>query len=87
MWAFFMFALLMNHHINANRLWDCLKERLLKDNRWIMVGDFNMVENQNDKPSTYGKMILERKRMVWEVLKMVLNIEELEQLKSGFKLM
>jgi hypothetical protein len=24
-----------------------------------------MVENQNDKPSTYGKMISKRKRMVW----------------------
>ncbi len=50
-----------------------------------MVGDFNMVENQNDKPTTYGNMILERERMVWKVLKMVLNIEKLEQLKSGFK--
>jgi hypothetical protein len=50
-----------------------------------MVGDFNMVENQNDKLSTYGKVISKRKRMVWEVLKMVLNIEKLEQLKSGFK--
>ncbi len=57
----------------------------MKDDRRIMVGDFNMVENQNDEPSTYGKMISKRKRMVWEVLKMVLNIEKLEQLKSGFK--
>jgi hypothetical protein len=48
-------------------------------------GDFNMVDNQNDKPSTYGRMNSKRKRMVWEVLKMVLNIEELEQLKDGFK--
>jgi hypothetical protein len=57
----------------------------LKDDGWIMVGDFNMVENQNDKPSTYGKMILERKKIVWEVLKMVLKIEELERLKNSFK--
>lgn len=57
----------------------------MKDDKWIMVSDFNMVENQNDKPSTYGKMISKRKKMVWEVLKMALNIEKLEQLKSGFK--
>ncbi len=55
-----------NESAKGNKLWEYLKMKLPKDCRWIICGDFNMVEDFFQK----------LKEMAQEALKIALNIEE-----------
>ena len=50
-------------------LWQELSARLPSDCRWIVSGDFNMVESAQDKSTLCGKLIPQRERLVWEAFK------------------
>jgi hypothetical protein len=49
---------------------------LPKDCRWLLSGNFNMVEVIEENSSTCGRMLQGIKRLTWEVLKESLNVEE-----------
>ncbi len=56
--------------------WEHLKLVLPKHYKWIIGGDFNMVEKVEDKTSKCGKMISNCEKMAWEGLKTLLQVEE-----------
>jgi hypothetical protein len=53
-----------------------LKETSKRHCRGIVGGDFNMLENPSYKCFACGRMLLRRKRMVWEASKIALNVEK-----------
>jgi hypothetical protein len=45
--------------------------------RWVLLGDFNMVERRADKTNQCGKMLPQRERIVFEAMLNRLNVSEL----------
>jgi len=43
---------------------------------WIVCGDFNMVEDKVDKSSMCGRLIPNKERLLWDALKLALEIHE-----------
>jgi hypothetical protein len=48
---------------------------LPKDCRWLLSGNFNMVEAIEDNSSTCGRVLQSIERLTWKVLKKSLNVE------------
>lgn len=57
-------------------LWTELLASLAKDCKWIMSGDWNLVERREDKSSTCGKLISPAERRAFENLTGSLNLED-----------
>jgi exonuclease III len=57
-------------------LWKELTRVLPRDYRSVFLGDFNFVENRDDKSSLCGKLISARENMVFAQLKSLLDIED-----------
>ena len=50
-------------------LWQELSDRLPSDCRWIVSGDFNMLESAQDKSTLCSKLMPHREKLVWEAFK------------------
>jgi hypothetical protein len=55
---------------------EALKLVVLKDYKWMIGGDFNMVEKVKDKILKCGRMISNHDIMAWEGFKPLLQVEE-----------
>jgi hypothetical protein len=62
-----------NNNVDKNILWELLLEKIPENYSWIVCGDFNTVE---DKSSIYGKLIPNKERLLWDALKLALEIHE-----------
>lgn len=58
-------------------MWETMSRELPSTCRWILLGDFNMVEKREDKTSKCGKAISSHERLLFNTLKDSLQIEEL----------
>jgi exonuclease III len=52
---------IVNNPTNKANLWELLKGEISRGGAWILCGDFNMVEQKEDKSSQYEKIIIEKK--------------------------
>jgi exonuclease III len=50
--------------------------KIPRDYNWIVCGDFNMVEDKEDKFSMCGRLIQNKERLLWDALKLALEIHE-----------
>lgn len=57
-------------------LWEALARDLPRTCRWILMGDFNMVEHQADKTRQCISMIPRRERTLFDAMKMSLQVED-----------
>jgi exonuclease III len=57
-------------------MWDELSRVLPRDCRSVLLGDFNFVENKEDKSSLCGRLISDRKRLIFMQLKMELGVTD-----------
>jgi hypothetical protein len=53
-----------------------IEGKILGECNLVLCRDWNMVELKEDKSSVCGKIILERERLSWGALKLVLDISE-----------
>jgi len=58
------------------QLWDTLIRELPTSCRWILAGDFNMVEQRHDRTNPYGRMILAAERTLFSNLKRHLHVDD-----------
>ncbi len=56
--------------------WVLMIKELPKDYRWILLGDFNMVEHQPNKTSECGRTIIDKEKNLWEAMKNSSNVTE-----------
>jgi len=66
------------------KLWEHLKMLLLKDCRWFLSGNFNMVEAIEDNSSTCGRMLQGIEKLTLKVLKEFLNVESMPILMATY---
>jgi hypothetical protein len=66
-------AYIVNNPTNKANLWELLKGEISRRGAWILCGDLNMVEQKEDKLSQYEKIIIEKKLISWEALKVALD--------------
>jgi exonuclease III len=66
-------------------LWQELGLTLPRNYRWILGGDFNMVENPSDKSSQCGRLIGTQERFLFDTLKENLNVADFFQGGRGLK--
>lgn len=57
-------------------LWQELTTSLPTDCRWLASGDFNMVENIQDKSSLCSKVMPMNERIVWEAFKASIHLKD-----------
>lgn len=57
-------------------LWQELSATLPSDCRWIVSGDFNMVESAQDKSILCGKLMTNREQIVWEAFKTSFHLRD-----------
>ena len=58
------------------QLWKLMLHQLLNSVRWILAGDFNMVEAHQDKTNLCGRLISAGKRGIFSTLKCHLRLIE-----------
>ncbi len=58
--------------------------QLFKDFQWILCGDFNMVEFRKDKMLFYGKLLTTKEKILWEIVKIGLSLEDTFTLTKSF---
>ena len=56
--------------------WTLEASRLPSDCRWLVSGDFNMVENPLDKSSLCSKIMTQGENLAWEALKSGLHLRD-----------
>lgn len=56
--------------------WEAIPQELPQSCRWVLVGDFNMVENRGDTTRQSGALIPFRERVLFEAMKTRLNVED-----------
>ncbi len=66
-------AYIVNNPTNKANLWELLKEEISRRGAWILCGDLNTVEQKEDKLSQYEKIIIEKKLISWDALKVALD--------------
>lgn len=59
--------------------------QLLKDFKWILCGDFNMVEFRKDKMLFCGQLLTKKEKLLWEIVEIGLNIKNTFTLTNSFK--
>jgi hypothetical protein len=64
-------------------LWTTLAIELPQADRWILLGDFNMVENRQDKSNACGRLLPMRERILFDALKEQLNITDFPRTRGG----
>ncbi|KAG0558298.1 hypothetical protein KC19_10G017200, partial [Ceratodon purpureus] len=57
-------------------LWETLARDLPPQSRWILLGDFNIVEHRADKTRQCPNMIPRRERILFEAMKSTLGVED-----------
>ncbi len=62
-----------------------MKEKIPRNCNWILCGDLNMVECHENKSSMCGKLTLEKDKLSLELLKNILEIQELIRIEGGLK--
>lgn len=65
-----------NDSFSRCNLWDAMIRELPSGCRWILGGDFNMVESRNDKTNPCGRMVPATERALFLNLKQHLNIDD-----------
>jgi exonuclease III len=65
-----------NNYVDKNILWELLLEKIPRNYSWIVCGDFNMVEDKEDKSSMCEKLIPYKERLLWDALKLASEIHE-----------
>lgn len=58
------------------QLWEKMEQELPHSCRWILIGDFNMVESRLDKTRQTAAMIPYRERLLFEGMKSALHVED-----------
>jgi hypothetical protein len=58
------------------RLWECLMIELPNTCRWIVAGDFNMVECRQDKTNQCGRMVPLTERVLFNAMKTHLQVSD-----------
>ena len=66
-------------------MWPTLQEALPPNIRWIVGGDFNMVENEGDKSCYCSQLISPSKKLIWEATKIRLGIQEKFRAGNGHR--
>jgi hypothetical protein len=74
-----------NDQNDMKLLWQEISLVLSRHCRWILGGDFNMVETQANKSSICGRLIGNQEKLAWEGLKSDLNIADPFQRQRGLK--
>jgi len=69
-----LYALVESHARKV--LWETMTRELPNSCRWILLGDFNMVEKRSDKSSSSGRSILAHERRLFNTLKDTLQVQE-----------
>jgi hypothetical protein len=49
--------------------------QLLKDFKWILCGDFNMVEFRKDKILFCGQLLSNKEKLLWEIVEIGMNFQ------------
>jgi exonuclease III len=57
-------------------LWTVLARELPSTCRWILLGDFNMVENRRDKNRPCARLVPVRERVLFDAMKTALHVED-----------
>lgn len=60
--------------------------QLLKDFKWILCGDFKMVEFRKDKMLFYGQLLTNKEKLLWEIVKIGLNLEDTFTLTNSLRI-
>jgi exonuclease III len=74
-----------NDQNERKQFWNELSLTLPRQCRWIVGGDFNMVEEALDKSSSCGRLLTSQEHLIWEGLKGELNIEDSFTHSKGLK--
>lgn len=64
------------HHHPRRILWETISREIPNSCRWIMLGDYNMVERRADKSSLCGKTMPAQERLLFNALKTSIQVEE-----------
>lgn len=67
------------------QLWAELLDRLPKQYRWVLTSDWNFVEEPADKSNLCGRLVSDEERVIFEQLKMELNVKDEFQASSPIK--
>jgi hypothetical protein len=59
--------------------------QLLKDFKWILCGDFNMVEFRKDKILFCGQLLSNKEKLLWEIVEIGMKTEDRFTLINIFK--
>jgi len=65
-----------NNYVDRNISWELLLEKIPRNYSWIVCGEFNMVEDKEDKFSMCGRLIPNKEGLLWDALKLALEIHE-----------
>lgn len=66
-------------------LWEAMIRDLPSHCRWLLIGDFNMVEVRTDKNQPWASMISCRERELFEAMKRVLHVEDQPRTPGSLK--
>lgn len=64
-----------NSPMECYYLWATMVHKLYQNCKWILNGDWNMVENKKDKSNSCGRLISQVEWLAWEQLKTHLNVQ------------
>ncbi|OAE29935.1 hypothetical protein AXG93_773s1760 [Marchantia polymorpha subsp. ruderalis] len=65
-----------NDSLSRCLLWEALAQNLPQTCRWILLGDFNMVERRADKTCQSAALVPMRKRIIFNGMKGALKVDE-----------
>ncbi len=66
----------LNESQDRCRLWEKMLVQLPSNCRWILVGDFNMVEFIEDKSRCCNRFLLEMERLLWGQVKSIFGVKD-----------
>lgn len=67
------------------QLWEAMTRELPGHCRWVILGDFNMVETRSDKNRPCAAMIPLREREIFEAMKRTLQVEDTPRTPGNLK--
>lgn len=75
------------HNNSADRcsLWETMARELPTHCRWLLLGDFNMVEMRTDKNRPCASMISRRERELFDSMKRTLQVEDNPRIPGSLK--
>lgn len=66
-------------------IWETMAQTLPQTCRWLLLGDFNMVEFWVDKTQKDASMILIRERILFDAMKATLQVGDNPRLQGSLK--